>query len=194
MSGGQPVPAHFAEQVAILSSSKLEKHYSVGRKTVARWLATLPADAPRFVSIWTPPVLPCRPIPDDFADVAMTISVKAMAQFYAASRTTIDKWVRTLPADTRADRCRIMIALRSKPKVVRKVIRKGRGPSMTAKFNNESNRTSVDLAAMHLQRRFAPVCRATVYGPQFAGLWQVGRQKMVETDMVALARKQGWAA
>jgi hypothetical protein len=187
------IPADFAEQAGLLSANGLSLHYHAARKVISRWLATLPADAPRFILVRPvqPRKLP-RPMPVGFAEVAAVTTAPALADIYGVCASSVQVWIRALPEDARAAR---RLTMERKLAVRRSAgaVRRGRGPSMLAKFDNENQRTRVDLAAMHLQRRFVPVVRASIYGQQFAGLWQVGRLKMPETDMIALAVKQGWA-
>lgn len=178
------VPEDFAERCATTHTHGLRQHYKAGTRTVQIWLRLMdltPLSGVRLVKVSSPGIK--RPIPDDFAEVAPKMCAALLVAHYKAGRSTIKRWLAEMPAIARP---------------ARGIIRKGRGPSMTAKFDNESNRTSADLAAMHLQRRFAPVCRATVYGAQFAGLWQVGRMRVTEDAMLALACKHGhdraWAA
>ena len=185
MSRFPAVPADFATVAPTKGVKELRLHYHAGWKTVVKWCAMAGVEP-------KPVVVMLRYVaPSDFAYEAMTLIQLKLMAYYKVSATIIIRWVSEMPDEWKLTR-RINLArttVRRAPKVI-----KPRGPSMHAKFDSERVRTIEDLAAMHLQRRFVPVVRATIYGRQYAGLWQVGRLKMAEADMVALARKQGWAA
>ena len=183
-----PVPDDFAAVAPTMGRKELRAHYRTGCRAIRVWCELSGVDP-------KPPADLRRLAPEDFGNVAVGLGQEGLIAHYKASATSIARWIAEMPDDwkrTRRGNLRGGTPAAAKPRVTK--VRKGRGPSMEAKFDNERKRTNADLAAMHLQRRFVPVVRATIYGKQYAGLWQVGRLKMAEADMVALARKQGWAA
>ena len=186
MSRFPAVPADFATVAPTMGVKELRVHYRAGRNTLAKWCA--------MAGVEPKPLVYLRFVaPADFGTVATPLGQIELCAHYKVSATIIIRWVSEMPEDWKRIR-RGNLRGGNPPKPKRSAIAFKRGPSMHAKFDSERMRTTADLAAMHLQRRFVPVVRASIYGKQFAGLWQVGRLRMAETDMVALARKQGWAA
>ena len=62
-----------------------------------------------------------------------------------------------------------------------------------SRFATESNARSVaQLAATFLQRKIIPVYSAAVLHKACEGEWIVGRQRMPEAEMIAMAKKRGW--
>ena len=185
MSRFPAVPVDFATVAPTMGVKELRVHYHAGWKTVVKWCA--------MAGVEPKPIASQRfEVPSDFAAVAIMLGQAKLVAHYGVSMTVVIRWVSEMPDDWKRTRRGNLRGV-AKP-AQRSAIAFKRGPSMHAKFDSERMRTTADLAAMHLQRRFVPVVRASIYGKQFAGLWQVGRLRMAETDMVALARKQGWAA
>jgi hypothetical protein len=161
-----------------------------------------------------------RPMPSDFRDVAMTMGQNTLGRHYACGCSTIERWLRELPAEYRqqrndamAERKRIggVKGGRSKNKSADFEIVGGatiKGPHTTTRKPGSGygamSRWSLAAgpvnglagqAAQHLQRSgYTPVFHAgPVYEKQvLMGIYVVGKMRLAAAEMVDLARKHGF--
>jgi hypothetical protein len=148
-----------------------------------------------------------RPMPDDFREVAMTMGQNALGKHYFCGCSTIERWMKELPAEYRqqrndamAERKRIggIKGGRSKNRASLKSPHKpGSGYGVMSRWSLAAGPVNglAGQAAQHLQRSgYMPVFHAgPVYEKQaLMGIYVVGKMRLVAAEMVDLARKHGF--
>lgn len=98
---GLPVPPDFARLAPTMTIIALQNHYEVGHRSVTRWIEQTGVKVDTVGNRnWHK-----KPVPEDFRDVAPTMTHRQLRAHYATGLATLARWiretgVRTLYADT----------------------------------------------------------------------------------------------
>lgn len=171
-----PIPEDFAEFAVGKPLINLARHYGKCRRTVQRWRAQL--EMPERVGRGAPP--PSRPLPDDFATVAVGKTVAELSKHYVAGHRTVERWL-------------------SQAGVARTVTKRTNGPNpmgvLTLVQRDHRDYTQAGQAADYL-RRLSPLTRCDPAGRYDANgtCWRRGSTVLTAGDVIARAERQGWVA
>ena len=164
----RPAPKDFAEMREKLGSViNLAKHYRAAHETIRRWRKEL--DLPKIIH-------GIRPVPDDFTDIAPTMTKLDMIKHYKTSYPVLDRWI----AETGV-RAKVYI---HQPKRFNIKVAKSKVPP-------PKRDTNYDLAAEYL-RRFGPVhkCNADGKYSEKGKFYRVGINIMSPAEMVEKSQEK----
>lgn len=86
----RPCPEDFAKKAPTMSIERLVKHYRTSRIAVRRWLAETGAPCLSVNNVSNIE----RPVPDDFAQVAPTMTFTALRRHYQTGEAVVRRWIK----------------------------------------------------------------------------------------------------
>lgn len=187
----RPRPDDFAEIAPFKTVDALHLHYKTGRRQVRRWLAELNIKAgPALGAGGKPP----KPAPDDFAEIAPTMSQTSLAVYYGVDHKVIRRWVKETGVSSQLSRRgprlgqpRMPAAPKPKPKPSNWRYAGGNKPVAVS----STSKTMLDLAADVLRRE-----RFTVYRCDDRGrfdlkgeYWRIGFSVLTGDELLERAAK-----
>lgn len=189
-------PERIAELRRMNEAYKTEKemaeHFGRNRSAIHYAKVRLGIETARVVGVG----LAARPIPDDFADIAPTMTKQACARHYGTSYTTARNWYSEtgVEASKQWEKCGPKAKSKAKSKAM---------PYIAAGVFKSAPQPQLDptlagRAQRHLQRNCV-VYRVSTVNPQAdKDEWIVGGRRMDTYEMIAKAERQGfqrsWAA
>ena len=198
------MPADFSERARDMTATGAKAAFGVSLTTVYHWAS---------ICGFTFRVL-AKPVPVDFEAQYLNNSNAELATHYGVSASVVERWASNMTAAVRATHlmavkhkisatAKKMQAERSAAKPVKaaKTKRMARMGKPVAGLIPEAKADVTSMAIRHLQRHYAPVCRAdTFYSEKCkasrdaaAGLFRVGSRNVTESELMALAARKGFA-
>lgn len=93
----RPCPADFAEVAPTMCIERMVKHYHTSRKAVQRWLEETGAPCPSSNNVTNI----ARPMPEDFAATAPTMSAHELRRHYRTGEAVIKRWLKEAGVSTK---------------------------------------------------------------------------------------------
>lgn len=179
----RPRPADLLEMRAKLGSvENLQKHYRAASETVKRWLEEV--NAPRLHPQHRKGKASSnrRPVPDDFAVIAPTMTKAGLMEHYRTNNRAVDRWL----AETGAAAATYVPA----PTYSRPTLRYVRAPSHS---NIAPTRTySAEDAAADVLRKWAAVyrCKPNGRADHKGTHWRMGNTVLTGPELIQRAERK----
>jgi hypothetical protein len=187
----RPRPDDFEQMAAHKTVDALHLHYKTGRRQVRRWLAEVNMKAaPPSAAGGRMPI----PAPDDFAEIAPTMSQTSLSIYYGVDHKVIRRWVKETGVSSQPSRLgprlgqpRMPAAPKPKVKAANWRFAGGNKPVAVS----STSKTMLDLAADTLRRE-----RFTVYRCDERGrfdlkgkYWRIGFSVLTGDELLERAAK-----